>query len=92
MKVLFAKDSKEQKSGKRQHKKPLSPGHGHKLKRDKMEECRPESTSRYQQIIVIQEWVIELGRINILPEFPILLQYQVTPRKGHLEEIYLIVH
>ena len=57
-----------------------------------MEECWSELISIYQQIIAMLRWMIELGRIDILTEVSMLSQYQVAPRRGCLEGLYLIVH
>ena len=37
-------------------------------------------------------WAVELGRIDILTEISLLLQYQEVPRQGHLEALYLVVY
>jgi hypothetical protein len=41
--------------------------------------------SRYQQLIGILRWAVELGRVDILLEVSLLSQYLCQPREGHLE-------
>lgn len=90
IKALLEEDGREFKAGKRPHKGPLPPGYKPEL--DTTKECGPEHISRFQQIIGILRWAIELGRIDIHIEVALLSQYQAAPREGHLEALYLIVH
>ena len=43
-----------------------------------------EGTNRFQQLIGILRWSIELGRIDILTEVRCLSQHLAEPRDGHL--------
>ena len=90
VKVLLAEDGRELKSGKRSHKGPLP--HGYKPELDVTDKCNAEHVSRYMQLIGILRWAVELGRIDIQIEVALLSQYQVSPREGHLEALYLIFH
>ena len=56
------------------------------------DECNAEYVSRYQQLIGILRWAVELGRVDIHVEVAIMSQYQASPRQGHLEALYLIFH
>ena len=56
------------------------------------DECDAEHVQRYQQIIGILRWAVELGRVDIQVEVAIMSQYQASPRQGHLEALYLIFH
>ena len=47
-------------------------------------------TNRYQQLIGVLRWSIELGRIDILTEVSCLYQNLCSPREGHLDSIYPI--
>jgi len=47
--------------------------------------------SRYQQIIGMLRWAVELGRIDIQVDVAIMSQYLAAPRIGHLEAVYGIV-
>ena len=46
--------------------------------------------NRYQQLIGMLRWSIELGRIDIQTEVSCLSQHLCEPRKGHLNAVYLI--
>lgn len=52
-----------------------------------LDECL---SSRYQQMISILWWAVELGRMDIFFEVSILSQFLASPREGHLEAAYLI--
>jgi len=49
-----------------------------------------ERTNRFQQLIGILRWAIELGRIDILTEVSCLSQHLAEPREGHLVAVYKI--
>jgi hypothetical protein len=49
-----------------------------------------ELSGRYQQLIGILRWAVELGRVDILLEVSLLLSYLCQPREGHLEAVYNI--
>ena len=49
-----------------------------------------EGTNRFQQLIGILRWSIELGRIDILTEVSCLSQHLAEPRDGHLIAVYKI--
>ena len=90
VKALLADDGRELKSGRRNHKGPLPPGYKPEL--DITPEVNPDKVQRFQQLIGILRWAIELGRVDILTEVAYLSQYQANPREGHLEALYLIFH
>ena len=46
--------------------------------------------NRYQQLICMLRWSIELGRIDIQTEVSCLSQHLCTPREGHLNAVYII--
>lgn len=46
--------------------------------------------TRYHQMIGILVWLIELGRINIIPEISHLSSSNCLLRKGHLEAAYQV--
>ena len=56
------------------------------------EECDANYVSRYQQLIGILRWAVELGHIGIQLEVASMPQYQTNPRNGHLESVYHIFH
>ena len=43
--------------------------------------------NRYQQLIGILRWAIELGRIDMLTEVSCILEHLCSPREGHLNSI-----
>ena len=53
-------------------------------------ELNPEGIAIYQGYMGIFRWMIELGRIDILPEVSALSCFQAAPREGHLEACYHI--
>eukprot|EP00970_Alexandrium_tamarense_P000443 scaffold59_cov114-Alexandrium_tamarense.AAC.2 len=56
------------------------------------DELPPDLVSRFQQLIGIGRWTVELGRIDIHLEIALMSQYQASPRYGHLEAMYKIFH
>lgn len=90
VKDLLKEDGRDLKSGPRKHKGPLPPQYKPEL--DVTDECDAEHTSRFQQLIGILRWAIELGRIDIMVEVAMMSSYQASPREGHLEALYLIFH
>lgn len=59
VKALLAEDGRELKTGKRPHKGP--PPHGYKPELDVTDKCDEDITSRFQQLIGILCWAMELG-------------------------------
>ena len=51
-----------------------------------------KNVSRFQKLIEILRWAVELGRIGVQREAVLLSQYQSSPQEGHLEALYLIFH
>ena len=49
-----------------------------------------EGTTKFQQLIGILRWAIELGRVDILTEVSCLSQHLAEPRDGHLIAVYKI--
>jgi len=89
---MLAEDGKELKgkAGHKRHKGPLPTSYKPEL--DTTPECNEDLASRFRQIIGILRWAIELGRIDIQIEVSLLSHYQASPRLGHLEALYKIVH
>lgn len=44
--------------------------------------------ARYQQIIGMLRWAVEIGRVDIQIDVAIMSQYLAAPRTGHLEAVY----
>ncbi|KAL7537428.1 hypothetical protein ACHAWF_005758, partial [Thalassiosira exigua] len=76
--------------GKAKMRNPIPTGYKSEL--DTMEECDAKHPSRFQQLIGILRWAVELGRIDIHIEVEIMSQYSANPRVGHLEAVYCIFH
>ena len=53
-------------------------------------ELSAEMANRYQQLIGMLRWAIELGRIDILLEVSLLSSHLAQPREGHMEAAYNI--
>ena len=87
---LLVEDVRTLKTGNMPHKRPLP--HGYNPELDTTDECDAEYTSRYQQLIGILRWAVDLGRIRIKLEVALMSQYQINTREGHLKALYLIFH
>jgi hypothetical protein len=55
---------------------------------DTTDECDALYASRYQNLIGVLRWAVELGRIDIYTEVALLSQHLALPRMGHLEAVY----
>lgn len=55
---------------------------------DVTDELDAQGIQRYQELIGILRWAIELGRIDIITEVSCLSQYSCSPRVGHLDAVY----
>ncbi len=44
----------------------------------------------YQGLIGVLRWIVELGRIDIIVPVSLLSRYMVSPREGHLQQVYHI--
>ncbi|KAL7527793.1 hypothetical protein ACHAWF_002307 [Thalassiosira exigua] len=87
------REFKTESGGKAQRRNPIPSGYKPELDwLDTTEECDPEHHSRFQQLIGILRWAVELGRIDIHIEVAIMSQYSANHRVGHLETVYCIFH
>ena len=57
---------------------------------DLTDEVNEKLTNRYQQLIGILRWAVELGRFDIHVEVAKLYSFSCNPRKGHMEAVYNI--
>jgi len=55
-------------------------------------ELNEQLLNRYQQLIGVLRWSIELGRIDIMTEVSCLSQHLCSPREGHLLAVYKVFH
>ena len=57
---------------------------------DVSEELDDENIQRFQELIGVLRWAVELGRIDIMTEVSCLSQHLCSPRVGHLDAVYSI--
>ena len=50
-------------------------------------ELTPGDSAYYQSLIVILQWIAELGRIDICLEVSMMSSHLAIPRKGHLDQV-----
>jgi hypothetical protein len=67
---------------------PLS--HGYRPELDFSNELDGSQTNYYQGLIGVLRWIVELGRIDIIVPVSLLSHYMVSPREGHLQQVYHI--
>ena len=67
---------------------PLSSGYRPEL--DTSPELKTEGLQRYQELIGILHWAVELGRVDILLETSLMSTHLALPRWGHLEQLHHI--
>ena len=65
---------------------PLASGYRPEL--DVSTELNADGLQRYQELIGILRWAVELGRVDILLETSLMSTYLASPRAGHLEQLY----
>ena len=87
---LLAENCRTLNTGNRPYKGTLP--YGYKPELDTTDECDADHTSSYQHLIGILCWAVELGRIYIQLEVALMSQYQMIPKVGHMEALYLIFH
>jgi hypothetical protein len=85
--AMLAKDGLKLSSG-RQADRPYH--EKYRPETDTTDEVNDELTSRYQQLIGVLRWAVELGRFDIHVEIAKLSSFNCMPRKGHLEAVYNI--
>ena len=65
---------------------PLSQGYRPEL--DQSRELDAKRGQYYQSLIGVLRWVCELGRVDILVAVSMLSRYLVSPREGHLQQVF----
>ena len=78
-----------QKSGQKlpsKCKTPLSSAYRPEL--DTSPELKEDGLHRYQELIGVLRWAVELGRVYILLETSMMLTHLALPRHRHLEQLY----
>jgi hypothetical protein len=86
-KGLLLKDRKTLKNG-RHVERPMAQTYWPEM--DVLQVLKPELASRYQQLIGILQWAVELGRVDILVEVSMMSSHLCQPRLGHLNAVYTI--
>ena len=54
---------------------------------DVTEELGHDDVTFYQELIGVLRWATEIGRVDILLEVNLLLQYSASPCEGHLDQV-----
>jgi len=54
---------------------------------DTSELCNEEDITRYQSMIGALQWIVSIGRFDILTAVMTMSSFRVAPRKGHLERL-----
>jgi hypothetical protein len=72
------------------HSTPLPKAYTPELDNTRL--CTEDHASRYRQKIGMLKWAVEFGRMDIHVETAMMSRYQVEPRVGHLEALFVIVH
>ena len=67
-------------------KTPLSSSYQPEL--DTSPELKESGLQRYQELIGVLRWAVELGRVDILLKTSMMLTHLALPRRGHLEQLY----
>jgi hypothetical protein len=65
---------------------PLSQGYRPEL--DASRELDAKRGQYYQSLIGVLRWICELGRIDVLVAVSMLSRYVVSPREGHLQQVF----
>jgi hypothetical protein len=86
-KEMLIKDGKQLKTG-QGTKRPMPKTYRPEL--NVLQVLEPELASRYQQLIGILRWAVELERVDILVEVSLMLSQLCQPRMGHLDALYNI--
>ena len=67
-------------------KTPLSSSYQPEL--DTSPELKESGLQRYQELIGVLRWAVELGRVDILLETSMMSTHLAFPQRGHLEQLY----
>ena len=65
-------------------KTPMTSNYSPEL--DGTPELDSDGVTRFQELIGILQWAIEIGRVDILTEVSMLSTYRASPRQGHIME------
>ena len=80
-----------QKTGQRFPSKCKTPlAYGYRPEVDVTPELKADGLQRYQELIGILHWAVQLGRVDILMETSMMSTHLAMPRQGHLEQVHHI--
>ena len=63
---------------------------GYKPELDSSDLLGNQEATKYQELIGVLRWKVEIGRIDILTEVSLLPQHLAAPRQGHLSQVFHI--
>ena len=86
VKSMLEKEGLEMPVGQRKTQRPMAKEYRPEL--DVSPELEPRQAQRYQQLIGMLRWAVELGRVDIMYEVSLLSSHLALPREGHLEAAY----
>ena len=67
---------------------PLKSGYRPEL--DTSPELKQDGLQRYQELVGMLRWAVELGRFDVLLETALMSTHLALPQRGHLEQLYHI--
>ena len=92
--VKAAIDNMEEVLGRTNQRLPAKCGtplkSGYRPELDTSRELKQDGLQRYQELIGMLHWAVELGRVDILLETALMSTHLALPRRGHLEQLYHI--
>ena len=60
---------------------------GYEAELDASQELKDDEINIYQQFIGVLQWIVELGRVDIITEVSMLASYLASPRDGHMDAV-----
>ena len=92
--VKAAIDNMEEVLGRTNQRLPTKCGtplkSGYRPEMDTSQELKQDGLQKYQELIGMLHWAVELGRVDILLETALMSPHLALPRRGHLEQLYHI--
>ena len=88
LEILLMEEEAELNTSKRSTERPYPANYRPEI--DVTPLLGPVLVTRYQNLIGILRWMVELGRLDIYTEVSMLSSYLCSPRMGHLKAVYSI--
>ena len=60
---------------------------GYRPEMDTTAELKADGLQRYQELIGVLRWAVEIGRVDILLEVSLMSSHLALPREGHLDQV-----